>query len=61
MGVRGGMLIGKKGAPGSPKSDMSGEMVMPATEVVKGVKDVSDRPRECVPLLDEVEGEPRGE
>ncbi len=42
--------------PGSPESDMSGEMVMPDMEVVNGASEVSERWREWVPLLD-VEGE----
>lgn len=43
MGVRGGTVIGMDIALESPDSDMSGEMVMPDSEEVKGPREVSDR------------------
>lgn len=47
---------------GSPESDISGEMVMPPMDEVKGAREASDRCLEWVPiLLVLVDGERSGE
>lgn len=59
MGVRGGTVMVSATEP-SPASDIVGEMDMTLIELVNGVRDVSDRCLEWIPLED-VEGELRGE